>query len=83
MTPRLAEYVEAGYTLTPEERLEAARLLRLSVDRDAEAEQSDVDAAWLVEIGSRLDEVREGRVELVDADETYRLISAELAARGR
>ncbi len=46
-------------------------------------QEADVDAAWLVEIGSRLDDVLEGRVALVDADETYRLISAELAARGR
>lgn len=38
-------------------------------------------AEWREEIGSRVDDVLAGRVELVDADETYRMLSAELASK--
>lgn len=81
MTPNLAEYVQAGYSLSPEERLEAARLLRLSVDQDMDIDQTEVDGAWAAEIGSRVGDIMQGKVELVDADETYRILSAELAAK--
>lgn len=81
MAPNLAEYVHAGYSLSPAERLEAARLLRLSVDQDVEVDQVEVDAAWRAEIESRVDGIVRGDVELVDADETYRMLSAELAAK--
>lgn len=83
MTPRLADYVEAGYALTPDERLEAARLLRLSVDQDVESDSAQVEVAWREAIGSRVDEIVSGGVELVDADETYRMLSAELASKQR
>jgi len=83
MTPRLGGYIEAGYALTPRERLEAARMLRLSVDQDASSEPAEIEAAWRDEIGSRVDDILAGRVELVDADETYRLLSAELASKRR
>ena len=83
MTPKLADYVEAGYSLTPDERLEAARMLRLSVDQDAESDPAEIDAAWRSEVSSRVDEVLEGSTELVSADETYRMLSAELASKRR
>lgn len=81
MTPELADYIEAGYSLTPDERLEAARMLRLSVDQDARSDPAEIEASWRGEIGSRVDDILAGRVELVDADETYRLLSAELASK--
>ena len=83
MTPKLAEYIEVGYSLTPDERLEAARMLRLSVDQDTGSDSVEVDAAWRDEIGSRVDDILAGKVELVDADETYQMLSAELASKRR
>jgi len=83
MTPELADYIEVGYSLTPDERLEAARMLRLSVDQDADSDPVEVDAAWRDEIGSRVHDILAGKVELVDADETYRMLSAELASKRR
>jgi hypothetical protein len=38
-----------------------------------------VRTAWRNEISSRVDQILSGDVELVDANETYRLLSAELA----
>lgn len=83
MTPKLTEYIEAGYSLTPDERLEAARMLRLSVDQDADTDPAEVESAWRDEVASRINDILAGNVELVDADETYRLLSAELASKRR
>lgn len=83
MTQTLADYIAAGYLLSPDERLQAARLLRLSVDQDADSDPAENDDAWRNEIGSRVDEILAGRVELVDADESYRMLSAELASKRR
>lgn len=83
MTQKLVAYIEAGYALAPEERLQAARMLRLSVDQDADRSPVEVKSAWRDEIGSRVDDIIAGKVELVDADETYRLLSAELASKHR
>lgn len=81
MNPKLTDYVEAGYSLTPEQRLEAARLLRLSVDRDIDADQSSIDAAWDDEIAQRLSDVVENRVDLLDGPAQLQQLRAEIAAR--
>lgn len=79
MTPKLAEYIEEGKALSPDER-EIAAIALLQVDS---AEQAEVDAAWDEEIDRRMDEILTGKVELVDGEETHRMIRAELAARRR
>lgn len=81
MTPRFAEYIEAGYELTPDERLEAARMLRLSVDQDTSSEQADIDIAWDDVIDRRVAEVVSGQARLVDGREGLAQIRAELATR--
>lgn len=81
MTPTLAEYIEAGYALTPDERLEAARMLRLSVDQDTDGEQADIDEAWDDVIDRRVAEVASGEARLVDGRDGLAQIRAELAAR--
>lgn len=81
MTPNLAEYVQAGYALTPEERLEAARMLRLSADQDTNDDQADIDAAWDDVIGQRVADVVNGTATLMDGPDTIAQIRAELAAR--
>lgn len=81
MTPTLADFMKMGYALTPEERLQAARLLRLSVDEDVETDPTEIEAEWRDVIACRVDDVVNGRVDLVDADETYRILSAELARK--
>jgi hypothetical protein len=79
----LNEYIEAGYALTPAERLEAARVLRLSVDQDTDERQTEIDAAWEDELDRRLSDVTRGEVELVDGREGLVAIRNELAARVR
>jgi hypothetical protein len=62
----------------PDER--ALLLERIDASlRPSAAAQGRAQSAWRSEIESRVDEILTGKVELVDAEETYRLLSAELA----
>ena len=83
MTPKLADYIEAGKALDADERLEAAHQLLLSVDRDADADQADIDAAWDTVVGRRVSEIVSGTAELVDGREAHARVRAEVAALRR
>lgn len=80
MTPRLADYIEAGKALDADERLEAARQLLLTVDREADVEQEGIDAAWDEAIDRRVEEIVSGKAELVDGREAHAGVRAEIAA---
>jgi hypothetical protein len=77
MAPVAAEVEQALLALNPKDRALVIEHGLASLEAD---EHGNVSPAWLAEIGSRVDDILAGRVELVDADETYRLLSAELAA---
>lgn len=80
MTPKLADYIEAGKALDADERLEAAHQLLLSVDQDADADQADIDAAWDEAIDRRVKEIVSGEAPLVDGREAHSQVRAEIAA---
>lgn len=80
MTARLADYIEAGKTLDADERLEAARQLLLSVDRDARADPADIEAAWAETVDRRVQEVADGTAQLVDGRAAHATVRAEVAA---
>lgn len=80
MTPKLADYIEAGKALDADERLEAAHQLLLSVDRDADEDQADIDAAWDKAIDRRAKEIISGEAPLVDGREAHSHVRAEIAA---
>ncbi|MGO1183145.1 MAG: addiction module protein [Micrococcaceae bacterium] len=46
--------------------------------REVAAEQAVIDNAWHEEVNRRVDEILHGDVELVDAEETQRLIRQRL-----
>ncbi|WP_454294188.1 addiction module protein [Salana multivorans] len=76
MTPKLAEYIAEGRSLSVDEReLAAVALQQISDD-----EQAEVDAAWRSELRRRIDDIESGKVELLDADEVHAQIRAKLAA---
>lgn len=77
MTPDLAEYIADGRRLSADEREIAA----LALQQIGDAEQAEVDAAWDEEIDLRADEILTGKVELVDGEETQRMIRTMLAER--
>ena len=80
MTPKLADYIEAGKALDADERLEAAHQLLLSVDRDADEDQVDIDAAWDEAIDRRVKEIVSGEALLVDGREAHTRVRAEVTA---
>ncbi|MCL2089781.1 MAG: addiction module protein [Micrococcales bacterium] len=77
MTPRLADYIEAGRALDADER-EIAALALQHVD---ESEQAEIDAAWDEEVDHRVEEILTGKVALVDGEETLAMARARMAAR--
>jgi hypothetical protein len=77
MTPKLADYIEAGKALDPDER-EIAALALQHVD---ETKQTEIDAAWDEAIDRRLDELMSGKVKPVSGRETLAMGRALLAQR--
>lgn len=81
MTPKLADYIEAGKALDADERLEAAHQLLLSVDRDVDHDQSTVDAAWDEVIERRVNEIVSDSSKLVDGRDAHARVRAAVSAR--
>lgn len=82
MTRKLADVIAAGKALDADERELASIALHYADEEHATAdEQSQIDDAWDDEINSRIDDILSGRVELVDGEETMRMLRAELSAR--
>lgn len=77
MTSELADYIEAGKRLSPDEREIAA----LALQQLDPSEQAEVDAAWDEEIDRRVDEIMSGQADLVDGEETIAMLRARSAAR--
>ncbi|ALG83220.1 MULTISPECIES: addiction module protein [Actinomycetes] len=78
MTPDTATLIRDGLALDADQRAVVANALLESL-HDAD-DESEVDAAWRAEATRRLAEVREGAVDLVDADEHYERLRALLTA---
>jgi putative addiction module component (TIGR02574 family) len=69
----------AAMKLPPPERARLASYLLHSLDDAERADEATV--AWTAELDRRLDDVRTGRVELVDLDEVKRRMSERRARR--
>ncbi|WP_375385180.1 addiction module protein [uncultured Microbacterium sp.] len=79
MTPGLAQYIEAGKSLDAAERLEAAHQLLLSVDRDIETDQSEIDAEWDEVVDRRVEQIVNGTAPLVDGPAAHARVRREIA----
>jgi len=85
MSMSLAEVEQAFFALDRRDR--AALIHRGLQTLDAEeeqgeqGEQGEVDAAWHDELRRRIDDIENGKVELLDADEVHAQIRAELVAK--
>jgi putative addiction module component (TIGR02574 family) len=77
MALRADEVYRAGLELDLDERTVVAH--RLLASLEDEASPSEIDAAWREEIGSRVDDVLNGRVELVTAEQSRARVKAVLA----
>lgn len=63
--------------LPAEERQRLARMLVLSLEGDDE----DAEVAWTGEIEHRVQEILDGRVEMIDGEEAHRMLRARLHGR--
>ena len=68
MSTLLDELSKKAQTLTIEERAQLAQELLESVERDADP---DVQAAWQVEIASRIAKYERGQAKLIPAEEVF------------
>ncbi len=76
MTPNAATLIRDGLALDVDERAVVAHALLDSIN-DAD-DASEVDDAWRVEVSRRLEEMRSGSVEMIDADELFAELRASL-----
>ena len=81
MAPEVAEVERALLALAPEERAAVIHAGLLSLDGGiADATQDDIDDAWRGEIGNRLDDVLQGRVEMGSFEATHAKFTAKYPA---
>ncbi len=66
MADTVAELVERGKALSPQDRIRLVELLRETLD---ETVDPDVEEAWRLEIRSRTSAYERGEATLYDADE--------------
>jgi len=65
MAQEVTAVERALLALPPRDRAAVVHAALISLDGDAvEDSQDEIDAAWVEEVGSRLDDVLEGKVEL-------------------
>ena len=69
---------EAALGLPLGDRVRLARELLESLDGSADP---GADAAWVAEIGRRVEAIGRGEAELIDGDEAHRRIRARLETR--
>lgn len=78
MTLNADEVYKAGLQLDLDERAVLVRRLLASLHAEDETSQPEVDAAWRDEIGSRVDDILNGEVELVSTEESRARVRALL-----
>ncbi|MEO9015750.1 MAG: addiction module protein [Terrimesophilobacter sp.] len=84
MAPEAAEVERALLALAPEERAAVIHTGLLSLDGGSVDESpDDIDDAWRGEIGNRLDDVLQGRVELGSFEVTRAKFAAKYPASAR
>lgn len=78
MTLSAAEFYEAGLALPPSVRKDLAIRLLDSIEV---AEQDSVDEAWNVEIGTRVADVLNGKVQTTPGEQVFAELAERRAAR--
>jgi putative addiction module component (TIGR02574 family) len=69
MSTQAEQILQSALSLSPDERVEIAESLILSLDDERAAE---IEAAWAVEIKRRIESIDKGQVQLIPADQVMR-----------
>lgn len=78
MSLSASEFYEAGLALPPSVRKDVALRLLESIEV---ADQESVDQAWSTEIGSRVDDILNGKVETISGEQVFAELDQGRAAR--
>lgn len=83
MNAHVLEVERALLALGPHERAAVIHhgLQSLEDENGIDQDQAEVDAAWRSELRQRIGDIENGKVELLDTDEVFASIRADLAAR--
>ena len=79
MNARLADVIDAGAVLDADER----EIAVLALQRIDALDQGMIDPSWLPELHRRVEEIQNGKAELLDYNDSHEQLRAELAARSR
>jgi len=79
MTVAVSDVLRVAMELSPAEREEVAETLLESID--GEADQTELDEAWQIEISRRVDEILSGKAKLLTQEEVDAMIAEDRAAR--
>ncbi|HWE94598.1 MAG TPA: addiction module protein [Tepidisphaeraceae bacterium] len=77
---RASELLNEAQTLPEELRVEIAEILLVTLP---DSYRDEVEAAWTAEIDRRLQEIRDGTVELIPGEEAMRMARERLLVIGR
>jgi putative addiction module component (TIGR02574 family) len=75
MNSHAEQILQSALSLDPDDRVEIAESLILSLDEDRAA---DIEAAWAEEIERRLESIDEGEVQLIPWDDVIRSMNERL-----
>ncbi len=78
MTLSASELYEAGLALPPSVRKDVALRLLESIEVD---DLESVDQEWSTEIGSRVDDILSGKVEMIPGEQVFAELADRRAAR--
>ncbi len=78
MSLNASEFYEAGLALPPSVRKDVA--LRL-LDSIEVADQESIDEAWTAEIGSRVDDILNGKAQMIPGEQVFGELAERRVAR--
>ncbi|MDR0488956.1 MAG: addiction module protein [Propionibacteriaceae bacterium] len=77
----LTALVEAGRELAISDRWELAHQMLMSADQGLDDQLDWVEQAWSSELGHRIDDIENGRVEMVNGPETLQIARERVTRR--
>ncbi len=77
--PTPDELIATAMQLPLSDRVALANAMLNSIDTgvDSESSQDEIDAAWVAEIGRRIDDIEGGRVKTVSSSEVWKRIGGK------